>query len=439
MTIKRPDALFLTQSFPPETHAGANRAHAMATALANHCDLTVVAPAPSHPTPDRFDGMDIDGLDTSHGFEVVRSSAFTPHAAGYLRRGALEICMAARLMTRRLSRFDTIIATSPSFFLGPMAYAFARTRGSRFVWDLRDLTWIYASEGLKRGSERRHLRLAAARLVSGLAAHTLRHADVVVASNDGIAAAAHHQRSGKKPVIVAPNGIDSALHRELAPVAAAKPSGDPVRVTYAGALGYFQALNSLLDAARMLPEVDFVLAGDGPERTHLESQVQSKGITNVTFTGYLSRSDLLDLYRESDILFAQLRDLQVMSEATLPSKVFEYLATGRPIVYAGSGITADLLRNTDAAIIAEPENSESIRQAIAKIAGDSVLREDMGVRGRAASNDHIREHIAAETAEQIYAASGNSASMWRGSLSQRAPLRSSSELPNSERTPRPVG
>jgi len=402
----RPTALFLTQSFPPETHAGANRAHAMAAALADHYDLTVVAPAPSHPSPERFSDMRTDEIDGSHEFKVIRSAAFPPHAAGYLRRGLLEVGMAARLMARRLGRFDTMIATSPSFFLGPMALAFATAKRSRFVWDLRDLTWVYASEGLKRGDERHRLRLAAARGVSALAALTLRHADVVVASNDGIALSAFCQRSGSKPTIVAPNGISRELHRDLAKVATAqRPANGSIRITYAGALGYFQSLGSFIDAAQMLPHATFVLAGDGPERDRLESQVHNLGLTNVEFTGYVERSTLFDIYSVSDILFAQLRDLQVMSEATMPSKVFEYLAAGRPIVYAGSGITADFLYDTGAAVIAEPEQPESIRQAIAKLAGDRQLREDMGVKARRASDEHIREELAAAAAAQIRALS----------------------------------
>ena len=172
------------------------------------------------------------------------------------------------------------------------------------------------------------------------------------------------------PTLVAPNGIDRTLYDDLAPVAAAEPDGEPIRVTYAGALGYFQALGSLLETAAMMPDVEFTFVGDGTERDHLESDARDLGLTNVRFTGYVERSRLFDLYRESDILFAQLRELDVMAQATFPSKVFEYLATGRPVVYAGAGITADFLHGTGAALIAEPEDPESIRQAIAKLQGD---------------------------------------------------------------------
>lgn len=408
MTTTRHAALFLTQSFPPETHAGANRAYAMAVALADHCDLTVVAPAPSHPSPERFSPTSTAAADADHPFRVVRSGPFRPHASGYLRRGVLEIGMAARLMARRLPQADTIIATSPSFFLGPLSYAFAKAKRSRFVWDLRDLTWVYANEGLQLGRERRRLRLAAARGITAIAEHVLRNADLVVASNRGIAAEARKHRGGDRRTLVAANGINRALYEDLSSVAATQPTGERLRVTYAGALGYFQALDSILKAARMLPSVDFTLVGDGTERSRLEQEALDLGLSNVTFTGYVERPTLYEIYRHSDVLFAQLRDLEVMAQATFPSKAFEYLATGRPVVYAGAGITADFLHQTGAGIIAEPEDPESIRQAIAKLEGDWELREAMGVLGRQAAGEHIREDMASATAAEILIASNGS-------------------------------
>jgi len=101
-------------------------------------------------------------------------------------------------------------------------------------------------------------------------------------------------------------------------------------------------------------------------------------------------------------LFAQLRDLEVMAKATFPSKPFEYLAAGRPVVYAGRGITAKFLASTGAALIADPQNAESIRQAIAKLRGDAGLRAEMGVLGRACSSEHIREDVMAAAARDLY-------------------------------------
>lgn len=399
-TVSKPTAIFFSQSFPPETHAGANRAQAIAEALTEEFHLTVVAPSPSHPHPGRFADADVEAYDLSLPFEVIRSRAFHPHAAGYVRRGLKEIRMASSLIARRLPKADVVVASSPSFFLGPLGLLMSRAKKAQFVWDLRDLTWVYANEGLQKGGNRRTIRLAAARAITTTAKHTLRHADVVIASNKGISTEARTVRPNK-PIVHAPNGIDRTLHADLASVAARMPDNERIKVTYAGALGYFQALDSLLETAHELPEVDFELVGEGPERSRLETKARNEGLSNVTFTGYVDRTTLFGIYAQSDILFAQLRDLPVMSRATFPSKVYEYLAAGRPVVYAGSGITAEFLRSTEAAVIANPEDPESIRQSIAKLAGDEVLRQDMGIRAREASGSHIRQDIAGYVASRL--------------------------------------
>ena len=398
----RPAALFLTQSFPPETHAGANRAKALADALAIHFHTTVVAPQPSHPTPDHHSAQSTRITDSSQPYHVARSNEFRPHSAGYLRRGTRELGMALRLAMRETARVDVVVGTSPSFFVGPAAYASARLRGAAFAWDLRDLTWVYAQEGLERGTERRRLRVSAAHALSAVAHFLMRNADVVMTSNEGIARVCRVHRSSNAPTWVVPNGISEDLYLRLARVANTPMPDATLRVTYAGAIGYYQSLDTMLEVAEVMPEVEFYLVGDGPDRDRLESLSARQRLENVVFTGYVDRETLCDIYAQSHVLFAQLRDLEVMAKATFPSKPFEYLAAGRPIVYAGRGITAEFLASTGAALIADPQNAESIRQAIAKLRGDASLRAEMGELGRACSSEHIREDVMAAVARDLY-------------------------------------
>jgi glycosyltransferase involved in cell wall biosynthesis len=397
----RPSALFATQCFPPETHAGANRAGAMAAALAEAFDLTVVTLRPSYPHPELFPHHAAATHDAGLAYRVIRTVAFLPHRPGYLRRGARELAMATRLLSRRLPPTNVVVATSPSFFLGPTAFVFARARRARFVWDVRDLTWSYARESMARTGNRNRLHLACIRALSTTARFVGRNANVIVVSNDGIAAAARAMRRNGDGVMVVPNGVGRDIHHRLQTAADHVERRGPARVVYAGALGYYQGLETLLGVASLLPEVEFLLVGDGSERGDLERLAARAGLSNVTFTGYVTRECLFEHYASADILFGQLRDLGVMREATFPSKIFEYLSAGKPIVYAGGGLTAEFLRRSGGALIAEPEDPESIRQAISKLLGDDLLRTEMGILGRRFAGRHIRDDLMAGTGDLL--------------------------------------
>ena len=94
------------------------------------------------------------------------------------------------------------------------------------------------------------------------------------------------------------------------------------------------------------------------------------GITGseVEFLPPVDRSRLIQLYKDSDILFLHLNDYEVF-KSVLPSKIFEYAATGKPILAGVGGFFADFLRsNIDNCQIFPPCNSISGFQAMEKLA-----------------------------------------------------------------------
>jgi len=153
-------------------------------------------------------------------------------------------------------------------------------------------------------------------------------------------------------------------------------------VTYVGLLGEPQAVEVLADVAGRLPAVDFTVVGEGPARGRLESRIRELGVANVTLTGYLSRTEVLDVYRRSDILFAQLKDAPTLNATSLPSKLYEYMATGKPVVYAGGGIAADAVRRADCGITVAPEAASAIADAVDDLLSDTARMDQMGRNGR---------------------------------------------------------
>ncbi len=362
-----------TQFFPPETFAGANRVAAMAEALAERFSLVIAAPRPGYPDPASYAGEELQPH--YHGAVVRRISPFTSQRRSWPARAGAEILMAARLArTATRARPQVIVASSPSMFLGPACLAAARARRAKFVWDLRDLTWEYGKEGDVIAGR---AALASIRALARVMWATADGADLLVCANDGLASIVR-ERVTKTPVEVVRNGVDESLLALFDP--APPPPGRPTSILYAGLLGHAQELEVIVDVAVLAPDLQFVLAGDGPCREALEDLVRERRLDNVTFTGYVAPDELARLYHASDALFAQVRQSTLHAVTAVPSKLFEYMAAGRPIVYAGEGAAVDLVERTGAGITTAPGDARAIADALRTVC--SPVGVEMGARGR---------------------------------------------------------
>jgi glycosyltransferase involved in cell wall biosynthesis len=196
-----------------------------------------------------------------------------------------------------------------------------------------------------------------------------------------------------------PNGISTDLLGDIVRRTAVKVENRRPVVAYAGLIGHIQGLEILVEAARMVPGIDFVLAGDGPELPLLERKARELGVDNVSFKGYLDRQQLLELYRRSDVLVAHVRSRPTIDASMVPVKLFEYMATGKPIVYAGKGVATDLLRELGCAVIVPPEDPEALSAAVAKLLRDPEQMRVIGLRGRArVESDFQRDKLMEEFA-----------------------------------------
>lgn len=389
--------VLLSQFFPPETCAGANRLGPMAEALARRCDLRVVVPRPGYPTPESYRHLSVEEHDAGLPYEVRRTSAFAPHRGSLPLRSAREHALAVRLATRAVpGRVDAVISSSPSMFLGSAGLSLARLKGASFVWDVRDITWGYARDAV---GPSRAMALAA-RALERYMLGIVQRADLVVGASTGITRAL--EQSGAEKALTASNGISTAMLDAIARSAAEDQANDRPVVAYAGVVGFNQGLESLVEAAWRLPEVDFVVAGDGPELQLLRRRAARLGADNVSFRGYLDRESLLRLYAESDILFAQARGTPTIEATMVPVKLFEYMAAGKPIVYAGRGLAAELLEDLGCAAVVSPEDPEAISAAVRGLLADPERQRRLGLRGReAVRGGFCREQIMEEFADAL--------------------------------------
>jgi len=146
-----------------------------------------------------------------------------------------------------------------------------------------------------------------------------------------------------------------------------------------------------------VPDALLVIAGEGPARETLRSEVATRGLTaHVHFAGYLERDGaLLDCYAAADVfVFASRTETQGLV-------LLEAMAQGVPVVSTAELGTRSILPGSGALIV--PEEREAFAAAVVRVLGDAQLRADMALRGRAHARAWSSAAMARRLAE-IYAA-----------------------------------
>jgi glycosyltransferase involved in cell wall biosynthesis len=258
--------------------------------------------------------------------------------------------------------------------------ALARVKQARFVWDVRDITWRYAKEVVGTSWQ----VALGTRALEAYMLRVLRRADLLVGATPGVSQVL--VESGVEPdkVVTVFNGISE----DLLGISQKKVVGSVVQrrpvAAFVGLIGYNQGLGVVLDVARALPGVDFVLAGDGPDLPLLKRRAEKLGVKNVRFMGWLHKKEqLMSLYEESDIFFTHLKSTPTLDSTSISFKLFEYMATGRPFVYAGRGLAVNLLNEIDCAVTVPPEDPRAMSSAISALLQNPERMNDLGRRGRA--------------------------------------------------------
>jgi len=368
----------ICQMFPPESAAGALRTGAMAEAFQQAFGFSVVTLEPSYPDPGLFTRSEWEASDRERGVSIVRARAFKPHDASLLRRALREIGMSLDLVSRVRGRPDVVVVSTPSMFLAPWAYARARSLGARFVWDVRDLTWRYAQESVPARGVKRQLLIQLERVMLAV----MRRADLVIAATPGLGEVLLEQGVAEKHLITIPNGVSRAVLERWSSIEPPSRGARP-RVTYVGLMGYNHGIGILLDVARLMPDWDVVLVGDGPERPRIEERLRREPIPNLTLAGYVTDpAELTRHYRASDVLVNHTQDAPILNRIVNPAKLLEYFATGRPVVYAGTGFAAAFLTERDLAEVVPPNDPPALAAGIRRAVEDPARARERSARAR---------------------------------------------------------
>lgn len=289
---------------------------------------------------EKFSHLDLDILQANRGNFFIRT----------LR----ELLLARKVLAGIPKDSDVLFLTIPSMFLLFLFHGFSK---SLKVLDVRDLTWEYLSD------KPIVMRYAKA-LFRFLAKWKLPRFDFFSVTNSAERKYLVEQiQVDPEKIIQCSNGITIEQFQSLAKVdydSSSEMSKRPC-LTYIGNVGVAQNLITLIEAAKQLPDVDFRIVGGGSDQARVEDAARE--IHNIEMTGRVDWKAIPKAYQQADVLWAQLTP---EFAGAVPSKLYEYLATGKRVIYGGVGEAVSVVSEFQDVEIVPPNSVSELVSAIRK-------------------------------------------------------------------------
>lgn len=377
--------LVVSQYYPPEIGAPQIRLRAMVKELRKHgIEVKVLTALPNYPAGEIF--PEYKGKRRVHeeidGVSVTRTWVYpgTGKSAFVRLANYFSFTMTALWTALWGPRPDVLFVESQPMSLGVVALLMKWLRSVPYIYNVPDLQ-IEVAQQLGFMKNKGLLRLAL-----GLENLMLRQSWKVSTVTHRFID--HFEARGipRSQITFLPNGADTEFLRPLAPSAELLDRwhlhGKRVFL-YVGTHAYYHGLDTLLEAAALLrdrPDVAFLMIGDGPERQRLRQMASDLGLDHVIF-GESPYEEMDQLYSIAYTSIATLRNVEVANRMRL-SKIFPSLSCGVPVLYAGVGEAADLIRDSHCGVVVPPENPALLAEAVVQLFNEPIRRDALGRAGR---------------------------------------------------------
>ncbi|ROO26372.1 glycosyl transferase [Salinisphaera orenii MK-B5] len=392
--------LFLSDNFPPETNAPATRIyeHAVHWVKAGH-EVTVITCAPNFPEGKLYDGYTNRWrtVETWDGIRVVRMKTYISANEGFILRtidylSYMVTGFFGGLLERRP---DVVVATSPQFFAALGGWLLSVFKRRPFVFELRDL---WPASIVAVGAMRKSMTI---KLLEKLELFLYARATAIIAVTQAFKDDLIARGISAERIHVVRNGVDmERFSAAPAPSSMRSKLGLEGKfvVGYLGTHGMAHALDHVLDSVRLLRErndVAFLFVGSGAAKADVDRRIAEDNLQQATSLPRQPRSAMPELNSLCDVALVPLRNSPVF-ESVLPSKIFECMAMGVPMVVSvPEGEATGLVRRVGSGVTIPPESSSVMAETIVALEADRPRLKTMRDAGLAAAPTFSRSKQAA--------------------------------------------
>lgn len=401
--------LILTQYYPPETGAPQNRLSDFAKRMArSEHTITVLTALPNYPKGEVFEGYRGRFMmrEKIEGVSVIRTWIYAIKNKGFVYRLLNYfsfVLSSLALGIWKVGPQDVVFVESPPLFLGIAGFLISRLKGSKLVFNVSDL---WPESAVAMGILQNKNLIALSRWLEEF---LYRHSHLITGQTQGIVENIR-SRCPEKPVALITNGVDVDA---FLPASQTSQPGKIRRefgfegkfvVGYAGLHGLAQGLETVIQAAYILAkhkDIVFTFFGDGTEKEKLMRLASQAQLANVHFHQTQPTACMPEIITSFDTAIIPLRRLDLFKGA-LPSKMFEAMAAAVPIIASIDGEARALVEEARAGICVEPENPETMADAILQLYQDSDYRKSLGKNGRKYVMEHYDRRQIAHQVERLF-------------------------------------
>ncbi len=396
--------LLIHQAFAALDEPGGTRHHELARFLVTKGhQVTVIASKVSYLTGDKTPLPPSVSPQTLRmgGVRILRAYTYNALHKSFVHRvfAFLSFMFSSFLIGLGVKNVDVVWGTSPPIFQGLTAWALARLKGARFLFEVRDLWPDFAiAVGVLKNPTLIKLSL-------WLEGFLYRHADQLMVNSPGYVE--HVKERGARSVELVPNGADPEMFKPFdngIKFRAAHKLKNKFVVLYAGAHGMSNDLEVVLECASLLehnPAIQFVLLGDGKEKANLQARAAELELKNVLFLPPVPKSGMAEALAGTDACLAILKPLDEY-KTTYPNKVFDYMAAGRPVVLAIEGVIREVVEEADCGVFPRPGDARDLANAIQFLESDRDHAVALGIHGRQYLEAHFSREKLAEKLEKVF-------------------------------------
>lgn len=356
--------LCISQYFTPDVTAAAYRISESVSLLrANGHDVYVVTSYPHK--SDVSLSKDTEAAEahvTRLSVGAIRGSGVRDYLEQYLGFAARSLFASIKL--HRKHNFDVVWASSPPLFVGITTLLLRLLYRTPVVFDIRDL---WPASAVDIGKIRAGSLME--RAGSWLESMIYRRSSALTCVSDSIRA--HIRSKTQRPIEVVYNGVlmENVRHGVAEDVS-------PKIICYAGNLGHAQGLGVVLTAfERLLKTPEHAdcrlrLIGGGAVESELKASVYQRGIeASVDFMGVLSKGVVFGELEKCGILLIPLMDTKTFENA-IPSKIFDCMAVGNPIIATVKGEAAVILGQSGGNRVVAPGDADALYTALCEVEQD---------------------------------------------------------------------